>query len=75
MRLLVLLILLLGALLATPGRATAIAAAAKRAREQGRPILALVRKYGGLKVLDTTMLAPFMDEAIVELVRARFVAL
>ena len=98
--------LLLGALLATPGRATAAqipptqtaptaarihelaercgseidwcttwAEAAKRAREQGRPILALVRKYGGLKVLDTTMLAPFMDEAIVLLVRARFVAL
>ncbi len=49
--------------------------AQQRAREQQRPILALVRAYQGLTLVDTTMLAPFMEESIVELVRDRFVAL
>jgi hypothetical protein len=54
---------------------TTWADAAARAREQRRPVLALVRQYRGLEVLDTTMLAPFMDEPIVELVAERFVPL
>lgn len=51
------------------------AEAQARAHEQQRPIVVLVRKYDGLQVLDTTMLSPFMDAALVELVRTRFVAL
>ncbi len=51
------------------------AQAQARAKELERPIVVLVRKYDGVQLLDTTMLAPFMDAALVELMRSRFVAL
>jgi len=49
--------------------------ARQRAKETGRPILALVRAYSGIALADMTMVVPFMEEPIVELVRDRFVAL
>jgi len=57
------------------GWAASWEAAAKRARDEGRPVLVIVQYYPGFKISDQSASGPFMDPDIVDLMRARFVGL
>ncbi|MFO0985205.1 MAG: hypothetical protein U1E76_26330 [Planctomycetota bacterium] len=49
--------------------------AAERARAEHRPILIAFHALSGFDVPDASMVGPFMDQDIIDLVRARFVPL
>ncbi|MEW6742294.1 MAG: hypothetical protein AB1486_06010 [Planctomycetota bacterium] len=49
--------------------------AARRAREEEKPVLVLFRSLAGFDIPDSAMLGPFMNPDIIELVRERYVAL